>query len=140
MASQNEIAKIRNACGLLYLATRTVRILTNVSWPNSVRDKFFANGAKELPVVEYPAFDPSESLERLVLARTSFSFSPMINEWLNITAYNIETSSKMLAARGTQQFFQYSSELYGQPRSVLSDQETTTLDLAMEFDLSLIHI
>ena len=134
MASQNEIAKIRNACGLLYLATRTVRILTNISWPNHVRDKFFADGEKELPVVQYPEFDPSESLERLVLAKTAFKLSPMVNEWLNITAYNIETSAKMLAARGTQRFFQYSSELYGQPKSELSDQETTTLDLAMEFD------
>ena len=134
MVTDKEIAKIRNACGLLYLATRTIRILTNISWPNSVREKFFAQGARELPVVEYPKFDPSESLERLVLAKTAFHFPPMINEWLNITAYNIETSAKMLAARGTPKFFQYSSELYGQPKNVLSDEETTTLDLAMEFD------
>ena len=85
-------------------------------------------------MVEYPEFDPSESLERLVLAKTAFNFPPMINEWLNITAYNIETSAQMLAARGTPDFFRFSSELYGQPRDVLSDQETTTLDLAMEFD------
>ena len=134
MVTDKDIAKIRNACGLLYLATRTVRILTNISWPNSVRERFFAQKAKELPVVEYPEFDPSESLERLVLAKTAFSFPPLINEWLNITAYNIETSAKMLAARGTHEFYQYSSELYGQPQNVLSDQETTTLDLAMEFD------
>ena len=119
MVTQHDIKRIRNACGLLYLATRTVRILTNISWPNSVREKFFAQGAKELPVVEYPEFDPSESLERLVLAKTAFNFPPMINEWLNITAYNIETSAKMLAARGTPKFFQYSSELYGQPRNCL---------------------
>ena len=134
MATEKETNKIRNACGLLYLATRTIRILTNISWPNSVREKFFAQGARELPVVEYPEFDPSESLERLVLAKTAFNFPPMINEWLNITAYNIETSAQMLAARGTPDFFRFSSELYGQPRDVLSDQETTTLDLAMEFD------
>ena len=94
MVTDKDIAKIRNACGLLYLATRTVRILTNISWPNSVRERFFAQKAKELPVVEYPEFDPSESLERLVLAKTAFSFPPLINEWLNITAYNIETSAK----------------------------------------------
>ena len=105
MATEKETNKIRNACGLLYLATRTIRILTNISWPNSVREKFFAQGARELPVVEYPEFDPSESLERLVLAKTAFNFPPMINEWLNITAYNIETSAQMLAARGTPDFF-----------------------------------
>ncbi len=135
MANEKLTNKIRNACGLLYLATRTIRILTNISWPNSVREEFFAKGAKELPVVEYPEFDPSESLERLVLAKTAFfDLPPLVNEWLNITAYNIETSAKMLAARGTPKFFQYSAELYGQPDNVLSDQETTTLDLAKEFD------
>ena len=134
MATERDRLKIRNACGLLYLASRSVRILTNVSWPSHVRETFFAKGEKELPVVEYPPFDPSEALERLVLARSSFSFSPMINEWLNITAYNIETSAKMLAARGTYEFYKYSSELYGVPEDVLSDEETTTLDLAIQFD------
>ena len=75
MATEKDTNKIRNACGLLYLATRTIRILTNISWPNSVREKFFAQGAQELPVVEYPQFDPSESLERLVLAKTAFNLS-----------------------------------------------------------------
>lgn len=134
MASERERLKVRNACGLLYLASRSVRILTNVAWPIQVREKFFADGEKELPVVEYEPFDPSEALERLVLAKSAFNFSPMINEWLNITAYNIETSAKMLAARGTDKFFKYSSELYGVPEDVLSDDETTTLDLATQFD------
>lgn len=134
MATESDTKRIRNACGLLYLASRSIRILTNVSWPNHVREKFFAQGAKELPVVEYPEFDPSEALERLVLARTAFGFSPIINEWLNITAYNIETSAKMLAARGTPEFFRYSAELYGTPKEALSDQETTSLDLAVQFD------
>jgi uncharacterized protein (TIGR02421 family) len=134
MPSEKEINKIRNACGLLYLATRPIRILTQISWPNHVREKFFAQQAKELPEVEYPVFDPSEALERLVLARSSFNFSPMVNEWLNITAYNIETSAKMLSSCGTADFFRYSSELYGVPGDVLSDQENTTLGLAVQFD------
>lgn len=134
MASESEILKIRNASGLLYLATRSVRILTHISWPGHVREQFFAQGSKELPQVEYEPFDPSEVLERLVLARSSFNFSPIVNEWLNITAYNVETSAKMLAACGTGDFFRYSSELYGSPNDLLSDQENTTIGLATQFD------
>ncbi len=134
MATEREIKRIRNACGLLYLATKSIRILTHVSWPNSVREKFFAQKAKELPQVEYPSFDPTEALERLVLARSSFRFTPMVNEWLNLTAYNVETSAKMLAASGTVDFFKYSSELYGAPKDTLADAENTSLDLAVQFD------
>jgi uncharacterized protein (TIGR02421 family) len=133
-ASEKEIKQVRNATGLLYLATRSVRILTNISWTPDVRERFFAQGAKELPQVTYPDFDPTEALERIVLARASFNFDPMINDWLNLLAYNIETSAKMLAARGTEDFFRYSSELYGTPDDQLSDQENSTLDLATEVD------
>ena len=134
MPSENEIKKIRNACGLLYQATRRVRILTQISWPIQVREKFFSQKAKELPQVEYPVFDASDALEQLVLAKSSFNFSPMVNEWLNITAYNIETSAKMLSACGTTDFYRFSSELYGIPSEVLSDQENTSLGLAIQFD------
>jgi len=92
MATDRETKKIRNACGLLYLATRPIRILTHLSWPAHIRESFFARNAKELPIVEYPDFDPSETMERLILARSCFRFSPMINEWLNITAYNTARS------------------------------------------------
>jgi uncharacterized protein (TIGR02421 family) len=129
-----EALEIRNACGLLYSATRSVRVLTQISWPNRIRDRFLEQNAKELPQVEYEPYDTSEALERIVLARSSFRFSPMVNEWLNITAYNIETSAKMIASCGTSDFFRYSRELYGVPNEVLSDQENTTLGLATQFD------
>ena len=133
-ATEAEIKRIRNACGLLYLATKSVRILTNISWEPRVREEFFSKKAKELPSVEYPPFDPTEAIERIVLAKSSFRFEPFVNEWLNITAYNIETSAKMLGARGTPEFFRYSTELYGVPGDALSDEENTTLDLALEVD------
>jgi len=134
MVSDRDSKRIRNACGLVYQATRSIRILTQISWPNRVREKFFAQGENELPDVKYKKFDPSDALERLALARSAFGLPRMINEWLNITAYNIETSAKMLASCGSPDFFRYSSELYGVPTGVLSDQETTTLDLAIQFD------
>ncbi|MFK7765788.1 MAG: flavohemoglobin expression-modulating QEGLA motif protein [Mariniblastus sp.] len=134
MATDKQIGKIKNACGQLYLASKSIRILTHVSWPGSVREKFFAQNAKELPEVEYPTFDMSDVLERLVLARSTFRFSPIINEWLNLIAYNIETSAKMLAACGTGDFHRYSGELYGVPKDPLCDAENTSLDLAMQFD------
>ena len=134
MASESEILKIRTVCGLLYQATRSVRILTHVSWPSRVREQFFAEGSKQLPQVQYVPFDPTETLERLALARASIDFSPIVNDWLYMTASNVETSAKMLAASGTRDFFRYSSELFGSPKDLLVDQANTTLGLAIQFD------
>ncbi len=84
--------------------------------------------------MEYGPFDPAETLERLTIARASFDFSPIVNDWLNKTAANVETSAKMLASTGTGDFFRYSSELFGAPNDLLVDQENTTLGLAIQFD------
>ena len=137
MAVDHETSRIKHACDLLYQATRPIRILTHISWKPSVREQFFASGAKELPKVEYSKFDPSQTLEWLALARGAFDFEPLVNEWLNLTAYHIETSAKMLAACGTTKFFQHSSELYGVPNDRLSDGENSSLGLARQFDEAL---
>ena len=134
MSENRETLRIRNACGLLNQAARSVRILTHLSWPVQVRERFFADQAKELPRVVYSEFDPSDALERVVLARASFKCEQIVNEWLHVSAFNIETAAKMLAARGTPDFFRYSSELYGLPHDLLSDHENSTLQLAMQFD------
>ena len=134
MSDNRETLRIRNACGLLSQASRSVRILTHLSWPTQVRERFFADKEKELPRVDYSEFDPSDALERVVLARASFKCEQIVNEWLHISAFNIETAAKMLAARGTPDFFRYSSELYGLPHDLLSDHENSTLQLAMQFD------
>ncbi|MEM7785455.1 MAG: flavohemoglobin expression-modulating QEGLA motif protein, partial [Planctomycetota bacterium] len=110
------------------------RILTHISWPSSVREEFFSKSGRELPKVEYPAFDPTEAQERIVLAKSSFRFEPFINDWLHLIAYNIETSARMLGARGTPDFFRFSAELYGLPTDGLSDQENSVLGLAQEVD------
>ena len=134
MTETRETLRIRNACGLLSQAARSVRILTHLSWPVQVRDRFFADQEKELPQVVYSDFDPSDALERVVLARASFKCEQIVNEWLHVSAFNIETAAKMLAARGTADFFRYSAELYGLPHDLLSDHENTTLQLAKQFD------
>lgn len=130
MSFESEKAKIGEACGLLYEASRTVRILTHISWPSEVRERFFAKRCKELPEIEYEPFDPAETLERLNLARGKFLFDPLINQWLSLTAYQIETSARMLAACGTRQFYIHSADLYGAPEDKLVDEENTTLGLA----------
>ncbi len=126
--------KITEACDSLYAATRSIRILTHLSWKPQIREQFFANDAKELPQVTYPTFDPNPTLEQLTLAREKFQFEPLLNTWLEKIADRIATSACMLSACGTPQFLHYSMQLYGAPADELTDSTNTSLDLAQQFD------
>ena len=134
MISGHQTDKIRLACGLLYNAARSVRVLTHISWPPRVREKFLANDAKELPVVRNRRFDATEVSARLVFARNSFKFAPEINRWLEKIAFNIETSALMLANCGKPEFFVHSRDLYGAPKDQLADESSSSLGLARQFD------
>jgi len=46
----------------LYEASKSIRILRNISWDAKVSRAFFANKAQKLPTVEYPKTQSGESL------------------------------------------------------------------------------
>lgn len=144
--------RIRAASGLLYDASRTIRILGHVSWPGSVRERFFAAGARELPEVTYAPFDTGPCLQALAEARRHIRAAPgddparagsAVDAWLERQARTLETSARMLAACGTPDFLRHGGELYGLPLEPLRDQTATAHDLARRFDAvidSLDHI
>ena len=133
MSLQSENQRITHVCNLLHSALVPIRILTHVSWDSSVREQFFAQGAKELPQVSYPAFDAQKTLAIVAEARRYIKDSS-IDKWLNRHCHTIENSARMLSACGSKDFFKYSSELYGSPLSALPDESTTSYALAKQFD------
>lgn len=133
MAVKKESERIRKVSDLLYSATKSIRILSHVSWPGKVREQFFAKGARELPVVKYPDYDSSVPIEIINEARR-FIKNTSVDVWFNRQANIIENSARMLSASATPDFYKYSSELYGKPRDVLRDGVSTPLALATHFD------
>ena len=134
-----DLAKTSRACELLYEASRSIRILTHLGWPLDVRNEFFQRGGKELPTVEYKTFDPAPVFESLATARAAFDCGPAVNGWLEKIASQLEISARMLSAVGTAQFFDFSSELYGNPERELIDEQNTSLGLARQFDAQFEH-
>ncbi len=122
--------KIVRSSELLYAASRTIRILTFVSWPQQARDEFFRRGEKELPEISYSKFDAESVFEKVAAARKEFDGPPQIRDWLEKIASQIETSAMMLAAAGTKEFYRYSRELYGAPKDTLTDSPDSSLNLA----------
>jgi len=127
---ESEKERIRKVCRLLYEGSRHIRILKSIDWPGDVKEKFFAAGAKELPQVSYPRFDPRPAIEAVREARRSIGPLGTIDSWLERQATTLERSARMLAAVGTAGFFELARDIYGEPTAPLRLYPATPLDLA----------
>lgn len=125
---------------MLEEAASTVRILRNISWPASVKEEFFRNNAQKLPEVEYKEYDPKEVLYQIRQIRKLADSEDPVHQWANKIADRIESSSMMLASRGTHDFFKYSKELYGEPTQPLPGEDKSALTLAKHFDHIFDHV
>ena len=132
MSLEQEQQRISKLSDLLYQASKPLRLLTHIGWDHSVKDGFFASGAKELPVVSYPKYDPSHTLSILETVRGRLQRGTRIDNWLLDTAQDLETTARLLQSCGTPDFFKYSHELYGTPTSTLIDENNTSLGLATQ--------
>lgn len=139
--AQRELApRLTEAARLLRQAARRVRVLRALAWPPSVAERFFAQGARELPRVRYRPFDPAPSLEGVHQARRLLGRGSLPERWLASQALAIERSAHMLAAAGTRDFLRYARALYGLPEDPVLDGATTSLALAKRLDRILARV
>ena len=130
MNLEKEKQRIRNVSDQLYQASRSLRVLGHLSWDASIKQQFFANDAKELPVVSYEKFDSTETINIIEAVRTKLDPSNPIDQWLLGIAQDLENTAKLLQSTATPDFYKYSCDLYGTPTSPLIDQTNTSLGLA----------
>lgn len=124
----------------LYEASKSIRILRNISWPLDVRETFFQQGAQVLPEVTYPTIDISETLEKIELARRQIPKGFQFENWGKGIAQILEDSALMLSNLGKKDFHKYSQKLYGCPSDPLPDKANTPLDLANYFEEMYLNI
>lgn len=125
--------RVTRICEILHRAGQRTRILTHLRWDGSVRDRFLAARASELPEVSYPDYDADPVLDLVYEARGLMQTGP-IDDWLERQAHSIEVAARMLKSCGTSEFFHNSCQLYGAPGDLLLDQSSTSLTLASDFD------
>ena len=114
-------------------AAGNINILRNVAWSNDVKQEFFRTKAEQLPKIEYAPYDPNPVLNELKKARALFGHDDVIDKWVGRIANKLESSALLLASRGTQEFFTHSKNMYGCPKDVLPDGQSSALDLALHF-------
>jgi len=136
---EGERDRLSQAAHLLRKAERGVRVLRSVAWPPDVATRFFEQGARELPAVEYSPPDPRPVLADVQDARALIDGSSPVHTWLKRVADSIERGIWMLAAIGTPEFHRLSCQLYGAPTQKLTDGIRCPLDLARHLDQTLDH-
>jgi len=128
------IARLKSAAVLLRKAEKPVRILRAVAWGPEVAERFFAQGARELPDVSYTPLDAAPVHEMLAAAKALIDGQGPVQDWLLRIADVIGIAAEMLAAIGTKDFHRHSVRLYGSPQSDLLNCGVQPLDLAHMLD------
>lgn len=132
-----ELKKLTQASDFLVEANRPLKVLKAVSWSPGVSKSFFAQGAKNLPVVEYTSVDVQDVFKQIEAAKRLIDGDSPVHAWLNRVAKKTAETAHMLSALGTQQFFEHSKNLFGTPTCFLRDDKNTTLALAQQLDKTL---
>jgi len=101
------------------VAAKSMRILESVSWDDDQRIEFLKHD--KLPTPEYPVIDVSLARELIHKARQSIDGDHFVFEWLGRLANTLETTTHLISSRGTPDFFQASSDLFGEPTKLMLD-------------------
>src|SRR5689334_17019416 len=122
-------------------AQRPIRVLQALRWEPSVEEAFRRAKFRELPKVgpdEYAkidlGFEPKAKMEEFETiaeeAENEFGKDP-IGRILAVSAIEYRDVARMLAARGTKEFYQCSKKLYGSPKDKFPDGKTSVRDLGL---------
>jgi uncharacterized protein (TIGR02421 family) len=94
-----------------------------------VKERFFAGGEQELPVVRY-APPADVDLGPLAAARRLCRRDDVVEQWLVRIADTLQTTADMLQAVGTREFSRRAQTLYGTPGHTFPGSPTTPLEMA----------
>ena len=135
--SESDLQRAQQASTLLGQASRSMRVLGSVKWDRSMGEAFLAGGADKLPQVRYKPIKTAAAREAITAARGYLDADTPVFDWLNRTCDTLETTASLIETRGTAQFYEHSTALYGTPKRLLLDGKTQVLELARHIDKTL---
>ncbi len=120
----------------LVAATRSIRLLQSVSWPQQAQQEFLARwrrGDVALPHIEYPVLDLADARAELQAIADAADPAEPIGTYLRRTAQSWVTATRLLEALGTPEVSEHSVTLFGRPGDALPGDGPTNLDAARHF-------
>ena len=130
--SVKHFKKAKEAGRALNIAAKSMRILSSVAWDDEQRIQFLERG--KLPTPDYEIIDVTEARELIHKSRKYIDGDHFVFEWLERLANTLETTTHLITSRGTPDFFEASSVLFGEPTKLMLDQKTRVIDLARHMD------
>jgi uncharacterized protein (TIGR02421 family) len=123
---------LRSLSDEILRAQKPLRVLRAINWGPQVHQRFFKQGARELPRPEYPplGFDPEELAAALAAIRKRIRGRNPVEELLRHKCDELAGVARMLGARGTRRFYELSRRLYGDPRDRFPDHDADNLAIA----------
>lgn len=145
--SDIEINRLEQAGAHLLEAEDRLPVLSRLNWDRSLATVFLEGGGNTLPQPDYVPIDPVPSRERIAAARCLIDGTSPVHDWLRGLADTFERTAAMMANVGTADFYKYSLDLYGGPRTVIGGRKDAGLGLATrldtvlsDFDLGCAHL
>ena len=133
MLKEKEKHRLSKLSELIFMASREVKVLRHITWPEEVRINFFKNNSKKIPNVSYPKYNDSDLNSILDDSEQLFG-DTKFDDWLRKKVLEIKKSSNLLNACGTKDFFKISSDIYGLPTTKIHDKTTKPRDLSDQFE------
>jgi uncharacterized protein (TIGR02421 family) len=124
-------AYLRRLSDEIVALQKPIRILKAINWDPKVHARFFADKARRLPRVEYPplGFHARSLAREFWTLRKRIKGKNPVEELLRDKCEEFSLIARMLDARGTQAFFEYSVRIYGDPRDT-AQKDVDNLEVA----------
>jgi uncharacterized protein (TIGR02421 family) len=115
---------------------RGIKLLTMASWPAGLEVQFledYARGTAQLPVIEYPKYDFSDTRRELEAVAAEADPDHPLGEYLIESAHSWGVAAQLLESLGSTEVTGYSVQLFGKPDAALPGQGPSTREAANHF-------
>jgi uncharacterized protein (TIGR02421 family) len=131
---------VAQLAGRIVEAQRPIRVLQALRWDDDVEPQFLRSKVRELPKIDVASYEridlgfhpKDKGREFEQIARDidhQLGENDAIGHIMMTTALEYRDVVKMLAARGTPEFYAWSRRLYGSPKDKFPDGRSTVRDL-----------
>lgn len=131
-----EIERFASVDARLVELAKGIRVLSNLSWPADVQERFLADwrrGAPRLPEVAYPRLSLTDRVAALRVLERDVDREHPVGRYLVDTIRSYVTVCRLLENIGSPRMTAYSAELYGQPGDSLAGGRVHNIDAARHF-------
>jgi uncharacterized protein (TIGR02421 family) len=123
---------LRRMSDAIVAAQKPIRILRAINWDPAVHERFFRQGAAELPRPELAplGYDADAKVKELRALKRQLRGRNAVEELLRRKCDEFVLFTRMLKARGTRRFYEFSREAFGDPRDRFPDHHVDNLSIA----------